>query len=319
MKQVITYLILFLVASATAQQTPVFTQYTFNKAGVNPAASGTDINQKYNYVFGINRQWVGFDNPPKTNFVNFSMTLRPPRSYHYWQNVSIYVDTEENGIFSNNGIYAGYTFHVLLKRNWVASFGVYAGIRSNYVSVGTVDPADPIFQKSNYRAFLYPDIIPGLRLSNKKMFVDLAMRQITTPKLKDFHGNSIGGPSTLKPSLFVAFGRKIGLSDNFVFMPSVALNTALIHYPDVSLNAMVYYVNRMGAGVALRNLNFLSFIYQIRILKTVTVGFAYSTSLNTARYAAPHSFEIMVGMVPIGMNSKSTGKHSVARCPGLEY
>lgn len=302
-----------------AQQTPVYIQYTFNKAGVNPAASGTDINQKYNYVFGMNRQWVGFENPPKANFINFSMTLRPPRSYHYWQNVSVYIDTQEDGFLTNNGVYGGYTFHALLRRNWIISMGAYAGLRLYYLSVGTVDANDPIFQKNNYRAIMYPDVIPGLRLSNRKLFVDLSVRQISIPRLKDFQGNSIGGPSTLRPTVFFAMGRKIGLNDVLLLMPSVAMNTALIHYPDVTLNAMVYYRSRVGAGMSVRNVNFLNFIFQIRVLKTLAVGLAYSTTLNSTRAAAPHGFEIMVGVIPAGMDSKGTGRHSVARCPALDF
>lgn len=319
MRNWLTYALFFFIAICKGQQTIVYSQYIFNKAGVNPAASGTDINQQYNYVFGINRQWVGFDHAPKQNFVNFSMTIRPPRSYHYWQNVGVYIDTEGSGVMTNNGAYANYTIHTLLRRNLIASFGVYAGIRAYYVSSGTVDKMDPIFKSNDYRAILYPDVIPGFRLSNKKFFMDLAVRQLSIYKLQDFKGNKIGSPSRLKPTIFFAYGRKIPLNDIFVLMPSVAINTSVFHIPDVSLNAMLYYVNRMGAGVNLRNTNFLGFIYQLRLVKNLAVGFCYSTSLNNAKYAAPHSFELMIGVTPSGLDMKTTGKHSIARCPALDF
>ena len=53
------YILLFVCLGFKAQQTVMFTQYTFNKAGMNPAASGTEIDQKYYYAFGGARQWVG--------------------------------------------------------------------------------------------------------------------------------------------------------------------------------------------------------------------------------------------------------------------
>lgn len=302
-----------------AQQTNIYTQYTFNEAYVNPAASGININQKYNYTIGIGRQWLGFDNAPKQNFVNVSMTLRPPRSYHSWQNVGIFVEADESGTLSNNAVYAGYTRHFFLRKNILASVGVYAGVRSYFISTGALDRMDPIFQNNNYKTILYPDVIPGLRLSNKKFFIDLALRQVSITQLKDFQGKRIGGPSKLKPTLFFAYGRKIPLSDIFVFMPSVTINSSLVGYPAIGLNAMVYYTNRMGAGISTRNLSFLNFLYQIRLLKNIAVGISYSYSLNSARYAAPSGFELMVGVTPLGLTSKSTGKHSIARCPGLDF
>lgn len=319
MRAVTLYLLLGLQLSVAAQQNAVYTQLNFNMAGTDPGAAGADINQKFAYTFGMNRQWIGFNDPPRINFLNFSMNIRQPRAYHYWQTVTIAVETEEAGILTNNGVYGGYTFHLLLKRNWTAGLGVYGGLRMYYMSVGSIDPRDPIFQRSNYRAMMYPDIIPGLRLNNRKLYIDVAVRHLSTPRLKDFKGNSIGGPSTLKPSVFASIGRKFPLNDLFWIMPYLSLNSAVVGPPDVSLNTMVYYNSRMGAGAALRNFNFLSFIYQLRIIRTISVGFAYSASLNNVRYAAPGGFEVMIGVLPVGMDGRGSGRHSATRCPSLEF
>src|SRR5436190_7475909 len=131
MKKVVVYILIALLGHffVHAQQTIMFTQYTFNKAGMNPAASGTDMNQKYNYVFGLNRQWIDFDNAPKTNFFNFSYTIRPPRGYKFWQNAGLYVDNEDAGLMTNGGVYLTYTIHTLIRKKTVLSFGLFAGAR----------------------------------------------------------------------------------------------------------------------------------------------------------------------------------------------
>jgi len=211
MKRTAAYLCLFLRLTGIAQQTSLYTQYIFNKAGVNPAASGTDINQKYNYVVGVNRQWVGFEHAPKENFANFSMTIRPPRSYHLWQNVGVYFESNETGVFTNSGAYVNYTIHLLVRRTWVASFGVYAGLRAYFVSNSSLDRNDPVNQGNSYRTLMYPDIMPGFRLSNKKFFMDLSARQLSINHIKDFNGNRLGSTSKLDPVLFVALGRRIPL------------------------------------------------------------------------------------------------------------
>ncbi len=319
MKKSIIYLFLFFCSVIQAQQTIIYHQNIFNKAGMNPAASGTEINQEFNYTCGMNRQWIAFDQAPKANFANFSITIRPPRSYHYWQNVGFYIDTDQHGVMSNNGIYANYSIHLLLRKNLIASFGVYGGARKFLIQTGSFDQQDPAIQKSNFFTFTYPDVIPGFRLSNKKFFFGISARQVSTPQLKDLQKHQIGSPSKLNTSLFMDFGRVVPLNDNFLLLPSITLNAALVGVPNVDFNAMVYYANVMGFGLALRNASFISAIYQVRILKNLSVGLCYSNSLNNARVVAPNSYEIVMGMTPMGLSSKFLGKHSVARCPALEF
>lgn len=319
MKKSILFIFLIYGFVLKCQQTIIYTQNIFNKAGMNPAASGSDINQEYNYACGMNRQWIAFDQAPKSNFANFSITIRPPRSYHYWQNVGFYIDTDQHGVMSNNGIYVNYSIHLLLRKNLVASFGVYGGARKFLIQTGGFDQNDLAIQKSNFFTFAYPDIIPGFRLSNKNFFVGISARQISTPQLKDFQKHQIGSPSKLNTSLFVDYGRIFPLNDNFLLLPSITVNAALVGIPAADVNVMVYYGNVMGFGMALRNASFISAIYQVRILKNLSVGLCYSYSLNNARVVAPNSYEIMMGMTPMGLSSKFTGKHSVARCPALEF
>lgn len=302
-----------------AQQTNTYVQYLFNKAGMNPAASGANINQQYSYVFGMNRQWVDFDNSPKTTFVNFSYTIRPPRSYRRWQNIGIYADNDQSGLIGNTNVYANYTMHILVRNKLVASFGAYLGVRRFERSVSSFDQGDPAVQKSRTSVIIYPDIIPGFRLSGKKFFTDISVRQISMTRLKDFKGRKIGSPSQLRPSVFFDYGRKIPLSDNLLMIPSLAANIPLLGPPSADVNLMFYYATRIGAGLAIRNTNFASAVLQIRFLENMTAGFAYSYPLNVTRYASPHSFEIMVGVTPLGMDAKFSGKHSIARCPTLDY
>ncbi len=319
MKKIIVYSFLVVCLSLRAQQTIMYTQYTFNKAGMNPAASGTEINQKYGYVFGLNRQWVGFENAPLQNLFNFSYTIRPPRSYKHWQNVGVYVDNDQSGLVGNMSAYLNYTYHLLLRKTTVLSFGVYAGIRQFSKSLGTFDPNDPAVQKNKTDLYLYPDIIPGFRLSNKKSFMDIAIKQITITQLKDFKGREIGSPSKLQPTIFFDYGRKISLSDYLLMMPSVAVNMAIVSPPIIDANVMFYYRSRVGGGMGIRNLSFLSAIVQLRFWENLSAGIAYSYPINAMRFTQQNSFEVMIGVVPMGMDSKATGKHSVAKCPGLSY
>jgi type IX secretion system PorP/SprF family membrane protein len=302
-----------------AQQTLMYTQYTFNKTGMNPAASGTDIKQDFYYVYGLNRQWLAFENAPKGNFVNFSYTLRPPRSYRFWQNFGIYADNEDAGLVRNFGVYGTYAIHTLLRKKTVLSMGIFAGARRYARSTSGFDQNDPAVQNSNIVLWMYPDIIPGIRLSTKEYFMGLSVRQIIFPSLKNFNGNQIGSPSKLRPNIYFEYGRTTELSDQLLMMPSFAINAPIIGPPTVDGTLMFYYANRIGIGAAARNLNFASGILQIRFLKNMTAGFAYSYPLNKTRFVSQHSYEIMIGITPLGMNTNLIGPNAIVRCPSLTY
>jgi type IX secretion system PorP/SprF family membrane protein len=318
MKRLLIYLFVFAAMEYTAQQTLMYTQYTFNKGGMNPAASGSEINTKYYYIFGVNRQWVEFDNAPKQNFVNFSYTIRQPRSVSFWQNAGIYVDNDQTGLLGNNGGYLTYAAHFLLRKKITLSFGVFAGVRKFTRSLGRFDENDPVVGKTS-SLLLYPDVIPGARLSNTKFFMDLSVRQVTITKLQDFKGRRIGKNSRLQPTIYYCYGRKFPLMENLLMMPSMAVNMPVIGPPIFDMSLMFYYANRVGAGVSLRNASFASGIVQIRFLESMTVGFAYSYPVNLTRYGSGNSYEIIVGVVPAGMSDKVYGRNSIARCPILNY
>jgi len=318
----ITYLFIIALYFCKAQQAATYTQFTFNRAGTNPAASGTDINQKIYYIFGVGRQMLAFNNAPKQNFANLSFTIRPPRSYHFWQNVGVYVETDQSGIMANNSFYANYTFHLLLNKNMVASFGVFAGVRKFLISSQLLDANDPAIQKTNFNTYAYPDIIPGFRLSSKKFFFDICAKQITVIQQKDIikkNGKQIGSPSYLNPNLYVAYGRFIPVSHDFVLLPSIAVNNAILSVPNVDVSLMLYYNNLFGAGINLRNTNFISGIFQIKILKNLSIGVAYSYTINKLSYAVPNGFELMAGVTPMGLNTKFTGNRAIAKCPAVEF
>jgi type IX secretion system PorP/SprF family membrane protein len=318
-KILITYLFVLSALISRCQQTPNYVQFIFNKSGINPAASGTNINQKYYFTFGANRQWIDMDNAPKQTFGNFSYTIRPPRSYTYWQNIGGMIERDQSGAMTNAGYYINYTIHLILRKNLVTSFGVYAGVRQFFLSTNMIDPNDPVLQRSNYKTLAYPDIIPGLRLSNKKFFFDIVARQITIFSQQDYRGNQIGGPSRLNPAIFAAYGKVFPVNDYCTLLPSVALNTAIIGIPTINTNIMLYYANRFGIGLSSRNASFIGAIFQVRMLQNLCAGFSYSYSVNKISSVAPNSFEVMIGIVPMGLDGKFKGGRSVARCPALDF
>jgi type IX secretion system PorP/SprF family membrane protein len=319
MKRFLVLAFLVLNLLLTAQQVPLYIQHGFNRAGLNPASGGLDNTQKMNYVFGASRLWGTFENSPRSSFVNFSYTIRPPRGYRYWQNAGIYFEDVSAGLMGSNGIYGSYTFHLLVQKKNILSFGMMAGARVYDRSVGFFDVHDPAIAKSQSSLWVYPDLIPGIRFTTKKFYAGFSARQITITRLKNWKNRSIGGPSRLQPHLYFEAGKSIAVAEHIVMLPSMALSLPILAPPTLDGSLLFYFSNRLGLGMALRNSNFVSGIIQIRFLQSMTIGFSYAYPINQTRYVAGNSFEFMLGIVPLGMNQKLSGTGSVARCPTLAY
>jgi type IX secretion system PorP/SprF family membrane protein len=320
LKKTVIYFILLWGLNSFSQQSQDYIQYIFNKAVNNPAASGTSAGQKFNYTFGATRQWYDITGAPKQTFVNTSFTIRSPRSYSYWQNVGITIINDQAGLLTNNSYYANYTIHLVLAHNLVASFGVHAGFRKFFMSQGIIDPKDPVMAKVYTSAYAYPDLIPGFRLSNRKFFFDISARQVSVYKQGDYFGpKAIAGGSFLRPGLFMAYGYVVGISDHLIALPSCAVNWNWLGVPAFNPTLMFYYDNRFGFGIASRNITFAAAIFQVRMFKNLTMGLSYAYTTNRARLAVPNTYEIMVGIAPMGISDKQRGRHSAAKCPALDF
>lgn len=314
------YIILFFCVKSVAQQTGQYTQFTFNKYGYNPAAAGTNINGKLEIILGTRKQWIGFERSPSTNFMSVNYTFKPERSYKRWHNIGVYTSKEKAGIFRNEGYYLSYTLHLPLTNKYNMSFGVFAGVRNLAMDRNVISKSDPVYGVSypNY-FFTYPDFIPGIRIYSKKMFFDVSVQQVF--KTRQTQGNKqIGNKSLLVPQLYVSYGKKFFLDNGLTVVPAVNLHSSFTNIPSIEINTMVYYKKRIGVGATIRNKDFISGIFQVRLIKNITAGFSYDYSINRMNSVAPNSLEFMIGLTPmISSMGADKGNHSVAKCPNFDF
>jgi type IX secretion system PorP/SprF family membrane protein len=314
------FFILLICFKGVCQQTPQFTQFTFNKYGYNPAAAGTNINSGFEVIIGMRRQWIGFEHAPNTNFLSFNYTIKPKRSYKLWHNVGFLLSKEQVGIYRNEGYYLSYTLHLPISKRYTMSFGLFAGVRNLAMDRNVISMSDPVYA-ATYSGFFYayPDFIPGIRIYSKKMFFDVSVQQLY--KNRQVQGNKqIGNKSVLVPQLYTTFGRKFNLHNGITVVPALNVHSSFVNIPSMELNVMAYYGKRIGVGATIRNKDFISGIFQIRIFKNLTAGFSYDYSTNRLNSAAANSLEVMIGLTPMMTNmNESKGKRSVAKCPNFDF
>jgi type IX secretion system PorP/SprF family membrane protein len=286
------------ISNVSAQQFPQYTQFIFNKIGYNPAASGTSVNAPYELIFGARTQWIGVSNNPKSGFASFNYNFVPKHAYSKWHNVGIYIDQDQNGNFVHNDVWLSYTFHLLLSKKLLLSSGVFAGIKQYRITKNNLDRNDPAVSGSANSTIALPDISPGVRLSNKKFFIDFALQQITVFSQRGI-GGKIGSPSRVIPHYIFSIGKKGKWNDFNTLMLAMNFHGSVSGLPSTELNIMNYYNKRFAFGFSVRGKNFISGIIQFRMFGSVNVGLAYDLSINKMFRGSPNTGEIMVSFSPV--------------------
>ncbi len=295
--------IIILIASlqiVVAQQLPQYTQFLFNKAGYNPAAAGNSLLSPFEVIFGGRTQYIGMRNNPNVAFLSAHYTFIPQRAYRNWHSVGVYVDQDRNGVFVDNSIYLRYSLHQLITKKTILAVGLFAGLKQFSLNSSMIDRSDPVVASSAKSVLIYPDIVPGIRLTNKKFFADLSLWQTTSFRQKGFFSSKqIGSPSMLPPHYIFNLGYKFFLPLENKLMIAFNMRGTYKTMPNFELNVMNYWYTRFAYGFSVRDRNFVCGIFQIRIINNLIVGFAYDLSVNKLFRPATHTGEIMIGISPI--------------------
>lgn len=174
----ITYLIALILLPfiASAQQTPMYSQYIWNAYLINPAIGGAE--NFLEFKSGYRSQWVGLEGAPKTLFISGNGQLgkkiinredidvvnrdkqdkkpvnrlaralgykKPaypemPSNYklHAHHGVGGQLIGDQIGPFSTLAIYASYAFHLPVSRKVYASMGTFVGVKQFRLAIDKV-------------------------------------------------------------------------------------------------------------------------------------------------------------------------------------
>lgn len=299
--------------SAFAQQTPQFAQFVFNEFGTNPAFTGST--KCLEVIIGRREQWTGWDNAPKTSFIGVSKDFTKNKRGKYWHGVGLYAEQDKNEIEKYEGIYPSYAIHLKVLREYVATFGIFAGIRVH--SVGTIlnAPGDPVLNNLPQNVLVYPEITPGIRIASKEAFYGLSVKQLYKSKIQA-HGKQIGGPSRLTPHFYFVAGKKIeSQSYYYTYLPAIQIKYGVALPPTIDFNFMMFVKDKIGFGMSYRFHDALIGMVSAKFHDgQLRVGLAYEYSISKIRYAGANAQEFIMGFSPC-----SDGFGGNTNCPTFDF
>ena len=290
------------------QQLPVYSQYTFNKFLLNPAAAGSDGYTTINLV--AREQWVGFNGTPKTHAITIDSRLL--RNSFISKNVSVrkkrrlssrsgrigwaaHVFNDHAGTLDRTGVEGTYAYHLAMGEGQL-SFGlsgVFYQFKLNKDKVITSDGEyDPLID--GIKGTLYiPDANIGVFYNSASFYGGVSVMQVFQSSIQ--FGDNEGSDYRLKRNYNLVAGYMFELNSDITLEPSLLLKVPSSTKAQLDINARVYYKENYWAGLSYRTGNAMVFFFGARFDRYF-VGYAFDYNFNELMKHTYGSHEFMAAV-----------------------
>lgn len=256
-KFLVTLLIIFTAFSLLrAQQDPLFTQYAFNQAALNPGVAGTHEGTTLTAMSRM--QWSGFAGAPETHIFTGHTKIKENMGF----GLSLYND--QIGVSDQTEAGLMYAYHLKFE-NSTLSFGargIFHSFKADYTEVNLGGINDPRFAgteindvKVNFGA--------GLYWYSNRHYIGLSMPYLS---INEFEANNSDVSFTKERSVYLLAGYvfDIGASD-FKIKPYLNFRVPGGAPVQLDLNASLIYKEQVYLGFGVRPGSSLSAMFEWQI------------------------------------------------------
>ena len=267
-----------------AQQYPLFSNYTLNSYGFNPAIAGS--NPFWDAKATYRTQWVGIDDAPTTQIVSMHGPLK-------MLGVGGYFFNDSAGKIQRTGGTATLSYGLKIKDigelRAGAGLNVFRfGLNSDANSLGTPEP----LLMSNMATTL-TDLTAGIYLHmNNGFYIGVSDPQILRRNIDLISED--GDSRELIPHYYFMTGYRMQVSENFALEPSILVkstDSVPLQY-DLTLRA---FFNQLWVGGTYRQGAIASAMVGYEITPSINLAYAYDMTFNDLRESSSGSHEITIG------------------------
>jgi type IX secretion system PorP/SprF family membrane protein len=313
---ILTLLLLTLqVCWLKSQQLPVYSQYTFNKFLLNPAAAGSDGYTSISLV--AREQWVGFKGTPKTHAVTIDSRLL--RNSFISKNISVrrkkrlssrsgrvgwaaHVFNDHTGTLDRTGVEGTYAYHVRIAESQL-SFGLsgeFYQFKLNKDKVITSDDQyDPLIDGMKGTIYI-PDANFGIFYHSAKIYGGVSAMQIFQSSIH--FGDNNGSNYRLKRNYNLMGGYIYPVNEVITLEPSFLLKIPTASKAQLDLNCRIYYKENYWAGLSYRTGNAMIIFLGARFDRYF-IGYAFDYNFSPLMKHTYGSHEFMAA-VKFGDNAR---------------
>jgi type IX secretion system PorP/SprF family membrane protein len=235
---------LVLAAVVYAQQDPQYSQFMYNKLGLNPAYAGSGEAACISAIYRT--QWIGIDGAPQTMLANFHMPLQNNRvgiGGAIWRNTI--------GISETLNAEAAYAYRMRLGSGHLA-LGVMASVRLMRVEFNRTQPVQQGDQSipGAFRSKYIPNFGVGAYYQTPRFYLGLSLPRVLENSI-DFSDEEVTISREVR-HFYVMGGVLLDLNENTKLQPQVLLKYVPGAPFDADANLNLIILNRYTVGLSYR-------------------------------------------------------------------
>ena len=308
-------LILCYTTQSYAQRNPQFSQFAINNYLINPAITG--IEPYGDLRVGYRSQWNGVDGAPRTLFLSFHSpigTSNPAlpynpvnpskrkgitsssRDYRVYSHHGIggFAYADKIGAFSRTQIQMSYAYHQAITKKSGLSAGMFIGMYQYRVDpdkLHFLDQNDIVLNQDNLTNFS-TTLSLGLWYYSHNYYLGASAIDMFK---EDFSPNYIPSSDRQNQHFLFSGGYKLRFTKDVSVSGSMLLKWYDDPTPTVDVAVIASFIDRVMAGVSLRNLNEVILITRVVISKQMDFGYSYDFGYNQFNNFSSGTHEVFIG------------------------
>jgi type IX secretion system PorP/SprF family membrane protein len=283
--QNITFLVMLLITKVgSSQQDPMYSMYMFDKMLINPAFTGSS-----NWAVGTlkyREQFVGMNGHPKTQTFNFH---GPIQRKHI--GVGFKIVSDKMGIMSNFNTTMALSYHLGFAGGKL-SLGLEGGVytkKINYQKL-ILNSLDDKVLPPTQRGSSVPDVSFGIYYQKKQFYGGISNYHLIRARFD----HNTPSQAHLYKHIYVIAGNVFDFNKHWSVEPSLLLKYQPSSAIQLDLNAMVYYSDRIGAGMQMRTGDGLACMLRYHITENFKVAYSYDFTFSGLSPASRGSHELII-------------------------
>jgi type IX secretion system PorP/SprF family membrane protein len=271
----------------SAQLDPLYNQYFFNQAMINPAYTG--VNDIFNATAISRTQWLGIDGAPTTNTLNVTSSAFKNK---VGLGANLIYDTY--GINNNTEFNLAYSFKISTPLGHVFSMGLQAGLVNynyNYDRL-TLQYVDDVALSNPQQNVTKENFGVGFWYMSKDYYIGLSV-----PRMFDIKVNDGGIESTrYRRHYYLSAGYVFDQLFSIKFKPSMMLMYIDKDNYALDLNASVLLNEIIWLGASLRNFGTVGLNTQMKVGENLKLGYAFELPLTNTALIGFGTHSLMVSL-----------------------
>ncbi|NBC81950.1 MAG: type IX secretion system membrane protein PorP/SprF [Bacteroidetes bacterium] len=289
-----------------AQQISLYNQYRLNEFLINPSVAGYDGYTSFNVT--AREQWIGLNNPPRTNTFSFQTRLLK-RSFQINQKsvrknilrksrsgrvgIGGFIYNDNNGLIRRTGAQFSYAYHVHLGSNQL-SFGLAGFVYQFNVDVDQIKLRDETAEElafiRKFETTYIPDVGAGVSFTTNQYMLGFSATHLLASRLKIDQSET----NKYAERYFYTFGKyRHPLSDNWAMEPMMLVKASEKFQIQGDISNTFIYNGDYWFGIGYRTKNSVMALLGFKYDRVYFgYSFDYTFSELTTRSLGSHEFSV---------------------------